>query len=81
MRAEVLDTLRESFRVLFLLQVPLIVAGVVAGGLSAIIQMLTSLQDSSVGYALKIVACVAVVAALFASYLRELKDLMYMALQ
>jgi type III secretory pathway component EscS len=81
MRGEVLDTLRESLRVLFLLQVPLLVAGVVAGGISAIIQMITSLQDSSVGYALKVVACVAVVGAMFASYLRALKDLMYMALQ
>jgi type III secretory pathway component EscS len=53
----------------------------VAGGLSATIQLLTSLQDSSVGYALKIVACVAVIAALFASYLSALRELMYMALQ
>jgi type III secretory pathway component EscS len=81
MRGEVLDILRESLRVLFLLQVPLLVAGVVSGALSAIIQMLTSLQDSSVGYALKVVACVAVVGVMFASYLRTLKDLMYMALQ
>ena len=81
MRNEVIDTLRESLRVLFLLQMPLLAAGVVAGGISAFIQLLTSLQDSSVGYALKVIACVVVVGALFASYLRALKDLMFMALQ
>jgi type III secretory pathway component EscS len=81
MRNEVLDTVRESFRVLFLLQVPLLVAGVLAGGVSAIIQMVTSLQDSTVGYVLKVVACVAVVGAMFTSYLSALKELMFMALQ
>jgi flagellar biosynthesis protein FliQ len=83
MSTEVLEIIREALRVLFLLQIPLLVVGIVASGLVSIIGMMVSSAwyDCVVSYIIKVVCGVIVIGVLSASYMRALTDLMYLALQ
>lgn len=57
---QVYSLLVESIRVLFLLGLPVVVIGLVAGALSSVLQGVTQIPEPAISYALKVVALVAV---------------------
>jgi flagellar biosynthesis protein FliQ len=81
MRNEVVDTVREALLVLLILQVPILAGGILAGAISALLQLFTSLRDSTVSYAFQVIACVIIVGGLFAAFSQALMDLMFRSLQ
>ncbi|WKZ57180.1 MAG: flagellar biosynthetic protein FliQ [Bdellovibrionota bacterium] len=78
--SETYALLREGLRVLFLIGLPIVVAAMIAGVLSGIFQGSTLITDPAVGYTLRLLAVVGVIALVMTTGFSLLQNLLVTAL-
>lgn len=71
--------LLEALRVVFLITVPIVVAGAIAGLLAGLLQTATAISDTSIGYTARLLAVVVVCYLLLSTALELLLDLARLA--